>query len=417
MNDVSRHERVPAVSRERQRRPRRRVLTDAMVAALPRRPQPYFHPDPELPKHGVRVRPTGPGTYTVVARDRFKKQRWVKIGNTAGLKIAEARELARPVIRRIEQGLPAFEPPPPRADSVATVLGDWLKRHAYKNGLRRAAEYERIVAKYILPHWRDRAFVELKRSDAATLLDFVEDHHGPHQADAVLAVLRTAANWLRDREDSYAPPFGGVRSRVALQDRKRSRILNDAEIRAVWQAADAAGSYGALIKLLLLTGQRLDKVRTMHWSDIAPDGTWTIRTEKREKGNAGALQLPKLAVDIVKAQLRLASNNHVFAGDKGARFFRQDCKAALDEASGVTDWRLHDLRRTARSMMSRCQIRPDIAEKVLGHAVGNIESIYDRHSYSEEKADALRKLAALIERIVHGPQGGNVVELHEATAS
>jgi integrase len=417
MNDISRRERVPAVSRERQRRPRRKVLTDAMVAALPRRRQPYFHPDPELPKHGVRVRPTGPGTYTVVTRDPFKKQRWVKIGNTAGLKIAEARELARPVIRRIEQGLPAFEPPPPRADSVATVLGDWLKRHAYKNGLRRAAEYERIVAKYILPHWHNRAFVALKRSDAATLLDYVEDNHGPHQADAVLAILRTAANWLRDREDSYAPPFGGIRSRVAIQNRKRSRILNDAEIRAVWQAADSAGSYGALVKLLLVCGQRLDKVRTMRWSDIAPDGTWTIRTETREKGNAGSLKLPKLALDVIEAQPRLASNDHIFAGHRGAQFFKWDRKDALDKTSGVTGWRIHDLRRTSRSLLSRAGVRPDIAEKVLGHAAGNIESIYDRHSYSEEKAAALRGLAVLIERIVHGPPGGNEVELHEAATS
>jgi integrase len=284
------------------------------------------------------------------------------------------------------------------------------------HGLRRAAEYQRVVNVYILPHWRDRAFVELKRSDAATLLDHVEDNHGPHQADVVLAVLRAAANWLRDREDSYAPPFGRVRSRVAKQKRKRSRILNDDEIRAVWQAADAAGSYGALVKLLLLCGQRYDKVRTMRRSDIAADGTWTIRTEEREKGNAGTLLLPKLALDIVKAQPRLAGNDHIFAGNKGAQFFKHTCKTALDEASGVTGWRIHDLRRTSRSLLPRAGVRPDIAEKVLGHAVGNIESIYDRHSYSEEKADALRRLAALIERIVH-PPGDNVVPLHDAVAS
>jgi integrase len=387
-----------------------------MVAAMPRKAQPYFHADPELPKFGVRVRPTGPGTYTVITRDPFKKQRWVKIGSTAEKTIAEARAIARVVIARVEQGLPACEAPPPKADSVATVLGEWLKRHAFKNGLRRAAEYQRIVNVYILPHWRDRAFVDIKRSDAAQLLDYVEDHHGPHQADVVLAVLRATANWLRDREDSYAPPFGGIRSRVALQDRKRSRILNDDELRRVWHAADAAGSYGALIELLLLCGQRLDKVRTMRWSEIASDGTWTIRTEKREKGNPGSLRLPQLALDIIAAQPRIRDNEHIFAGNKGAKVFEHRNKLALDKASGTAGWRVHDLRRTSRSLLSRAGVRPDIAEKVLGHAVSNIESIYDRHSYAEEKADALRKLAALIERIVLGPAGGNVVELHEAAA-
>ena len=413
MSEISQQQRGSAVSR----RSRRKVLTDKMIAELPRRPQPYFFPDPELPKHGVRVRPTGPGAYTVITRDPFGKQRWIKTGSTAEKTIAEARDVARVVISRVERGVPPFEAPKPKADSVAIVLGEWLRRHAHKNGLRRAAEYERVVAVYILPHWRDRAFVELRRSDAAQLLDFVEDHHGPHQADVVLAVLRAAANWLRDREDSYAPPFGGIRSRVALQDRKRSRILNDDELRGVWHAADAAGSYGALVKLLLLSGQRRDKVRTLRWSDVAPDGTWTIRTEKREKGNPGVLKLSKLALAIIAAQPRVLGNDHIFAGNKSARFFEHRAKTALDKASGTSGWRIHDLRRTARSLLSRAGVRPDIAERVLGHAVGHIESIYDRHVYHEEKADALRKLAALIERIVHGPAGGNVVPLHETAAS
>jgi integrase len=416
MTEISQQQRAPAVSPEKQRRHRRKVLTDKMISELPRKAQPYFFPDPELVRHGVRIRPTGPGTFTVITRDIFGKQKWIKVGSTDAMTVAQARELARTVIRRVEAGLDPFEPPKPKADSVAIVLGEWLKRHAFKNGLRRAAEYERIVNVYILPHWCERAFVELRRSDAAQLLDYVEDRHGPHQADVVLAVLRAAANWLRDREDSYAPPFGGMRSRVALQDRKRSRILSDAEIRAVWQAADAAGSYGALIKLLLLCGQRRDKVRTMRWSDIA-DGVWTIRTEKREKGNAGVLKLPKLALDIIHAQPRVGRGDFVFAGNKGAQFFEHRYKVALDKASGVEHWRLHDLRRTARSLLSRAGVRPDIAEKVLGHAAGNIESIYDRHSYSEEKGDALRRLAALIERICHGPASGNVIELRDTAAS
>jgi integrase len=391
------------------------VLTDKMVAELPRRPAPYFHPDVELPKHGIRVRPDGPGAFTVIVRDPAGKQRWVKIGSTAEMTIAEARAVARTVIGRIEHGLPAFEAPPPKADSVAVVLAEWHKRHCVKNGLRRAAEYQRIVAVYILPQWRDRVFVELKRSDVALLLDHIEDEHGPHQADAVLAILRSAANWLRDREDSYAPPFGRIRSRVAPQNRKRARTLKDDEIRAVWLAADKAGSYGALVKLLLLSGQRYDKIRTLRHADIAPDGTWTIRTEPREKNNPGTLKLPKLATDTIASQPRFVGNPYVFAGSKGAKFFEARNKRMLDKAAGVTGWRIHDLRRTARSLLSRAGVRPDIAERVLGHAVGAIEATYDRHEYSDEKADALHRLAVLIGRIIN-PPAGNVVVLPAAVS-
>jgi integrase len=394
---------------------RRRGLSDKQLAALRRRPTRYIVSDPELRGHYVRVPPEGPIVFAAVARGPYGKQVWATLGSTAELRIEQARERAREAIRRIKAGQPAFEPPPPKTDSVATVLADWLKRRVHKAGMRRAGEYERIVKVYVLPYWADRAFEELRRSDVAKLLDHIEDQHGAGQADAVLNVLRMAGNWLRDRSDNYAPPFSGIKSRVPLQHRRRDRVLTDEELRRIWTACDQLDAFGALVRLLLLSGQRLEKLRTLRWGDIGPDGTWTIPTEKREKGNGGILQLPRLALDIVHARPRLARNPYVFAGNDGApRSFWHANKLTLDKLSGVSDWRLHDCRRTARSLLSRANVRPDIAERVLGHARPAMEETYDRHAFVAEKADALRKLAALSERIVHGPAGNNVVPLHEA---
>jgi len=417
MTEISHQQKLlvnAANSHETQRRPRRKVLTDAMVAALPRRRDRYFHPDPELPKHGVRVYPEGPARYYAVTREPLGKQVWTKVGSAAEMLIAEAREIARVVIRRVEQGLPAFEPAKPKADSVAVVTAEWLKRHVDKNKLRSALEYRRIIGRYVLPLWGERAFEEILRSDIAKLLDHIEDNHGPHQADAVLSVLRMVGSWQRDRSDDYVSPFAGVKRRVAKQDRKRQHKLSDAEIRAMWLAADRAGAFGGLVRLLLTTAQRVHKVRTMRRRDVAPDGTWTIPTAPREKGNAGALQLPKLALDVINAQPRIAGNPYVFAGNgDGPRSFEHRHKLAFDALSGVSGWRLHDCRRVARSLMSRAGVLNDHAELVLGHARRGVEGTYDFHPYDSEKADALRKLAALIERILHGPAGGNVVELRE----
>jgi len=73
--------------------------------------------------------------------------------------------------------------------------------------------------------------------------------------------------------------------------------------------------------------------------------------------------------------------------------------------------------------MSRAGVRPDIAERVLGHAVGGtVQQIYDRFEYADEKADALAKLAALIDSIVH-PRPADVPPMkrekrrHTTTAS
>jgi integrase len=399
------------------RRQRRRTLTDKQIAALPRKPKPYFFPDCEMPGHGVRIRANGPGSYTVIVRDPYGKQKWVKIGSTAEMTVDEARELARTVIKRVRQGLDPFEPPPVKPDTVADVVATYLKRHVEARSLRSGDEVRRVLAAYVLPHWRDRPFAEIRRSDVAKLLDAVEDKHGPWVADHTLAALRGVASWYAGRDDDYQPPFTRNMRRVAQEARKRSRILSDDELRAVWRAAGNVGTFGALIRLLLLAAQRREKVVTMRWSDISPDGTWTIRTAPREKGNAGALLLPEAALAIIRAQPRFASNPHVFAGiSAGATNNFGRAKKSLDEAAGVTGYTLHDLRRTAKTLMARAGVRPDISERVLGHTIKGVEGTYDWHHYHDEKADALRKLAALVERIVNPPEG-NVVALHEAAAA
>src|SRR5208282_1433631 len=102
----------------------------------------------------------------------------------------------------------------------------------------------RIVEKYILPYWAKRDFVEIKRSDIAMLLDVIEDKHGPSMADTVLTTLRSIASWVQSRDDSYTPPFARGMRRVPKQVRQRSRILNDDELRKVWQAAGEADLFG-----------------------------------------------------------------------------------------------------------------------------------------------------------------------------
>jgi integrase len=193
--------------------------------------------------------------------------------------------------------------------------------------------------------------------------------------------------------------------------------LNDDEIGKVWQAAEVSGQFGALVRLLLLTAQRREKLHTLRWDEIDARGVWTIRTENREKGNPGKLQLPKIALDIIEAQPRLVGNPYVFAGRNGASWaaISGQYKREFDDNCGVSGWRIHDLRRTARSLMSRAGVQSEHAERVLGHAIGGVEGIYNRHTYDAEKADALRKLAALIERIVT-PPSPDVVSLEHARA-
>ncbi len=394
-----------------QRKRRKPISTDKQVAALKAESSKYTVRLRDQRGLYIRVTPLKAKTFVAVARDPYGDQVWATLGGTE-LSIDEAIEKGREVLKRIKAGDPAFEPPPVKPDSFKAVAENYVKLHVKKNGLRSQAEIERILEKFIYPVWENREFESIRRSDVATLLDMVEGASGPHQADSVLGVVRGIMNWHTSRSDDYVVPIAPRMGRVDPKAKKRDRILDDDEIRAVWPVAEASGTFGAIVRFALLTAQRKDKVASLRWEDVTVDGIWNIPAEHREKGNAGALVLPDAALAVIRGQKRIADNPYVFAG-RGGYFkgFSPRKRAFNKKVGNLPRWTIHDLRRTARSLMSRAGVAPHIAERVMGHAIDGVEGVYDRHQYLEEKAEALRRLAGLVETILNPPAGENVVEL------
>src|SRR5215470_15260513 len=185
----------------------RKSLSDRGVAALKPRAAQYHVPDPELVGHYVRVTPTGKKSFAAIARNPEGKQIWATIGSTQLLKIDDAREKAREAIKRIREGLAPFPAPAAKAQTFEEVAGTWLKRHVQAKGLRSEGEITRLLKAHVYPAWADHAFVAIKRSDVAALLDEIEDDHGARQADYVLAIVRGIMNWFATRHDDYVPPI------------------------------------------------------------------------------------------------------------------------------------------------------------------------------------------------------------------
>jgi integrase len=167
------------------------------------------------------------------------------------------------------------------------------------------------------------------------------------------------------------------------------------------------GNFGGIVRLALLTAQRRAKVAEMRWAEVSEDGAWMIPLEPREKENAGKLLLPDMALSIIRAQPHMGDSPYVFTARRTNRAFSGfgEGKLALDKLlpADIPDWTLHDLRRTARSLMSRAGVDADIAERTLGHAIGGIRGTYDRFAYTDEKAGALARLSRLISDIVELP--------------
>jgi hypothetical protein len=164
----------------------------------------------------------------------------------AGLSLQEARRQAKAILGDVAKGgNPLGEKRKVKAAAVNTlkrVAEDYLKREAVK--LRTGAERARIFD-LIYPRFGNRPIDSIKRSDIVRLLDDIEEKHGPHRAQAVLAILSKLFNWHASRDDEFLSPIRRGMTRVKSQDYARDRVLSDNESRAVWRAAEVfPGPYG-----------------------------------------------------------------------------------------------------------------------------------------------------------------------------
>ena len=170
----------------------------------------------------------------------------------------------------------------------------------------------------------------------------------------------------------------------------------------------------------------------MSYKEISDDGVWTIPAERHKSKRPHHVPLSKEALTLIAAQPKVADCDYVFPSRAKTPYTRSGkSKVVLDRAvfngmqkrakkgakvERLPNWTLHDLRRTAKTLMVRAGVRPDVSERVLGHVIAGVEGTYDRHSYADEKRDALERLAAMIERIL-SPSVSNITTLNERRAT
>jgi integrase len=383
--------------------------------------------DNEVKGFIARRLPSGVITYGLRYRIAGR-QRWLALGLHGRITPDQARKLARKRSGEVAADRdPAGEQEAERekakaasASTVGALLDNFLERHVRKN-LRSAGEFERVFNKYVRPRIGGRSIYELRRRDVVEMLDAVEDNNGPVMADRTLAHLRKAFNWQAARDDTFVPPIVRGMARTKPAERARRRMLADNEIRSVWAALDIAkvpAPFPAFVRVLMLTAQRREEVAHMRWEDIQGT-TWVIPLDRRKKGNAQTVPLADMVLRLIGAPQK---KGFVFSTTKGEKSFSGFSKAkrALDaaiaelrtkkEREPMAPWVLHDLRRTARSLMSRAGVSPDIGERVLGHKIPGVRGVYDRHSFFDEKKEALERLAGVVTQILN-PPAGNVVAL------
>src|SRR5215469_13288331 len=273
--------------------------------------------------------------------------------------------------------------------------------------LRSARWRKSALERHVYPILGLRPIAEIRRSEIVRLLDRIEEGSGPVMATQTLAVLRKVMNWHATRSDDFLSPIVRGMARTKPSERARERVLTDDELRKVLRAAEGCGVYGSYLRFLLLTAARRSEVAGMTWAEI-DGGDWTLPAARNKTKLDLVRPLSRMAQDILEELPKAVG--FVWSTNGGAKAISDfgGLKRQLDAASGVKSWRLHDLRRTARSLMSRAGVPSDHAERCLGHVIGGVRGVYDRHEYHAEKRQAYEALAAIIERIVSGSQAGVV---------
>jgi integrase len=297
-----------------------------------------------------------------------------------------------------------------RADTLQAIAEDHLRREQH---LRTIGQRKAILDRLILPKFGTRPIETIRRVEIVALLDQVEDRCGRTTAQQALATLRRVFTWYASRSDDFRSPIVRGMSRITPSEQRRQRTLTDDEIRAVWRAAEASSSaFSCFVQFALLTATRRDEAAGMRWSEVV-GGDWIIPEERYKTKLKLVIPLSPAAKAVLAKVPQIGSCDLVFttSGKVPIGGFSK-FKRTLDKASDTSGWTLHDLRRTARSLMSRAGVQSDHAERALGHVIGGTRGTYDWHEFYPEKKHAFEALAGQLDRILH-PQD-NVVPIGAA---
>ena len=361
------------------------------------------------------VQPSGHRSFCVRYRHAGRPK---KLTLKAGVSLADARRLASEAMYTVEKGADprvakkaAKEKEAAAAvNTVRAVCENYLKREGKK--LRTLRQQQGALRRLVYPVLGDKLISDVRRSDINRMLDRIEDTSGERSAELSLQHLRKIFNWFAIQTDDFHNPIIRGMSRYKTADHRRKRTLGDDELQQIWQATETDDAFSALLRFLLLTGARRSEAAGLTWGEITGNA-WLLPAARNKNKTDLRRPLSEAALAVVNARPRFADSDFVFtaSGRRPLHFGR--CKRDFDKVCDIAPWRLHDARRTARTLLSRANVAADTAERILGHSLPPIRATYDTHDYFQEMEAGVEKLAAQIERIVNPTDNVRLIRRRE----
>lgn len=371
--------------------------------------------DSSLKGFVLRISPDGTRVFSIMYRIGGQRRRKT-LGEYPVLKLADARERARADLELVRRGVDPAEEQKRREEAEVALraegmtfehlAGEFLGAHVPK--LRSAYWVRQAFKVRLIPQFGKVRVRDLKRAIIRNYLDDLA-RTKPVLANRLLAYTRKMFNWALAKDLVEFNPCAAIPRPGA--EHQRDRVLSEDELKAIWKALDAERPLmAATFRLRILTAQRGGEVHSMHWSDI--DGEWwTIPAEFAKNGLSHRVPLNPQAQRVIEQVRSITEKRDSKAGrDRSKWVFPnpirreqhmvecQKLTRRVREASGV-DFRAHDFRRTAASMMTGMGTPRLVVSKILNHVESGVTRVYDRHSYDREKQEALNAWGARLARV------------------
>jgi integrase len=373
-------------------------LTKSAIDSLATSKSDIVYWDAGSPGFGVKVTPKGRKVFIVLYRTggAGSKLRKYTIGPYGRVTLHQARVAAQKVFAaRLDGRDPAAEKREAKlrivADRVEDVLETFISQRLSQN--RSAGEIARLLRREMGKTWAGRSIHEISKRDVVEIISAIEQRGAPVAANKTLKSIKTFLRWCVGRAVLDRSPAEGVP--LPAKEIARDRVLDDQELaRVILAARQIGGPYGGIVELLALTGQRREEVARMTWEELdLARRIWIIAKSRTKNAKAHVVHLSEQALAVFERLERRGllvfslSETKPFLGFSTA-------KRELDQLSGVTGWRIHDLRRTCVSGMARLGVAPHVADKILNHQTGTISgvaAVYQRHEFLAERKSALDK--------------------------
>ena len=371
-------------------------LTDALIRSLKPKDKRYDVYDASQPGFGVRVATSGALSWVLLTREGGRRKR-VTLGGYPAISLSKAREAARVALSEIHEG--TFD----RKKASMTFEAALVEWYAREQRARKSFwQVEQAIRLHVLPFLGRHQLDQITKADLMRVIDRVADQGKLTQANRVRAFVVRFFNFATERDLLTVSPAATLpRPTVEVS---RDRVLSRDELLAVWHAAEQMGfPFGRIVQLLILTAQRRDEVAGMRWSELDLDrARWIIGKERAKNSKAHIVHLSPQGLALLSKIPRRDGVDLVFTttGRSAVSGFSK-AKVALDARSCVSDWRLHDLRRTAATFMADdLRIAPVVVDRILNHVAGSVRgvaAIYQRGEHLADRETALIDWGELVQ--------------------